>query len=95
MGLFDNIDNSQKKALREIRRITAKMRTCWDKEYLFDLYCQADDIWNDEFPFQAEQLGDNWSVTKLYNDLARKLKNHGQVTINIFDCNVTINTATS
>ena len=91
--MFDNITEAQKKALRKISRIAAKMRTCWDKDYLFDLYCQADDLWNDNFPFQAEQLGDKWYVTKLFNDCARELKNMRSITINLFDCDVTMTTS--
>ena len=87
--MFDNINDAQKKALRKISRIAAKMRVAWDKDYLFDLYCEADDIWNEYFPFQANQLGDKWYITKLYNDLARELKDRTPVTINLFDCNIT------
>ena len=91
--MFDDINDNQRAILRKISRIAAKMRTCWDKDYLFDLYCEADDLWNENFPFQAQQLGDKWYVTKLFNDLSRELKNMHNVTINLFDCNVTMKNA--
>lgn len=83
--MFENLSRSQKTALAKINKIRQKMMNCWNSEDLFDLYCQADDIWQEKFPFQAQILGDKWEVTRLYNDLSRAIKNSREyVTVNLF-----------
>lgn len=82
--MFENLSRSQEIALVRIEKIRQKMLKCWNSETLFDLYCQADDIWQERFPFQANLLGDKWEITKLYNDLDKEIKKGGFVTVNLF-----------
>ena len=82
--MFENLSRPQEIALVRIEKIRQKMLNCWDSETLFDLYCQADDIWQERFPFQANLLGDKWEITKLYNDLDKEIKKGGFVTVNLF-----------
>lgn len=91
--LFDNLSKTQEMVLRKISRLKSKMMKAWDENYLFDLYCQADDLWQEYFPFQANQLGDKWEVTKLYNDLSRAIRDKKSVVVNLLGCNVTLATA--
>ena len=91
----DNTSEEKKAARRAIRKIESRMEAAWDPKYLEELHEQALDIWWDNFPFEVDQLGSNLSTTKLYHTLLDKLRNNASVTINVFGCNVTINTATS
>lgn len=88
-----NITVAQKKALKKINELANSMLMAWDEEYLFDLFCEAEDLWNEYFPFEAEQAGDDWWVTKRFNDVNREIRNRRTcgVTINLFGCDVTVN----
>ena len=83
---------TQKMALSRIGEIGREMLTTWDREYLFDLYCEAEDIWNENFPFEASQVGDDWYLTKRFNDLDRKLREeHEVIQVQLFGCTININ----
>lgn len=90
---YETINDAQKDALREIHRLGNLMFTAWDEEYLFDLFCEAEDLWNEYFPFEASQAGDDWYLTKRFNDISREIRNRKNtgVTVNLFGCDVTVN----
>lgn len=93
---WETMTPEQKNAMRTINKLGTLMLTAWDPEYLFDLYCEAEDLWNEFFPFEASQWGDNWWLTKRFNDLNREIGNRqkylaGGVNVNLFGCEVTIN----
>ena len=83
---------AQKIALSQIEELGRKMFRARYEDDLFDLYCEADDLWEEYFPFFAEQEGDRWYLTRRYNDLAKRLRNKPDVvTVNIFGNNITVN----
>ena len=90
-----NITKTQKQALGKINKIYKHMLECNYTDDLFDLYCEAEDIWAENFPFEFNIEGDDWWLTKKYVDLDRKLRKNIEenptVTINLFGCNVTVN----
>ena len=91
---YETLTSDQKNALKKIHELGNEMLRAWNENDLFDIYCQADDLWNEYFPFQAEQEGDHWYLTRRYNDLSRefrKNKNPESLTVNLFGCTVKIN----
>ena len=90
---FETMNTEQRDAYKRILFIAREMLSVFDREYLFDIYCEAEDLWWEFFPFQASQYGDDWWVTKRFNDCDRHLKKVGNaVTVNLFGCNnVTVN----
>ena len=90
---FETMSQEQKDAWKRICFIFREMLSVFDREYLFDLYCEAEDLWWEFFPFEASQWGDDWWVTKRFNDVDRHLKKVGNtaITVNLFGCNVTVN----
>ena len=93
---LENCTPAQRTAMKEISHLYNLMLQAWDEGYLFDLYCQADDLWQENFPFQASQWGDDWWVTRRYNDMVRYIRDRPMksFTVNLFGCTVNINTTT-
>ena len=94
---YETLNQSQKDALRQIRHLADLMLGAWDEDYLFDLFCEAEDIWNDQFPFESNLQGDDWWVTRRFNDCSRAIKEAKKrggcnITVNLFGCTVQIDT---
>lgn len=63
----------QRMAWGRIIQIGNSMLVTTDREELFDLFCEADDLWNNNFPFEAAQKGDEWWLAKRFNTIDRAL----------------------
>lgn len=64
---------TQRQAWFKIMQIANSMLVCTDRGELFDLFCKAEDLYNDHFPFEASMDGDSWWLTRRYNNIDRML----------------------
>ena len=86
-------NKEQINAMKAIQQILWDMLLSNNEDEVFDLFCQADDLWNEYFPWEASQKGDSWKGVRWYNDKMRSLKKmttdntttniSGNVTINV------------
>lgn len=65
--------SEQRKAWNKIVQIGNSMLATTDRNKLFDLFCEADDLWNEFFPFEACTKGDNWWLARRFNNIDRAL----------------------
>lgn len=90
-----NLTIIEEKAKEEIIYLERQIRRCNDIDDLFDLYCEADDIWIKHFEFYEVMANNDNFVPdheRLFLAQQDKLeKSPETVTINIFGCNVTMN----
>lgn len=63
----------QRAAWAKIVQLANSMLATTNRGILFDLFCEADDIWNENFPFEAGILGDKWWLAKRFNNIDRAL----------------------
>ena len=84
--------NQQIVTMRRINRILWKMLFSNNEDEVFDLFCEADDLWNEYFPWEAAQKGDKWKGVRWFNDKMRSLKKPQiiEVAVNINNSNVNI-----
>lgn len=83
---------SKETASKKINSIVCQMRRTWDNRDLEKLFEEAKTIYFDNFPFEA-MTRQNWRVECIYNDLVKRNRKQGQVTVNLFGCSVSIATA--
>ena len=94
---WETMTSKQRTAMKRIQKLGNLMFNAWDESYLLDLYCQADNLWNEYFPFEASQWGDDWFLAKRFNDCQKAIREAKQrggcnVTVNLFGCTVQIDT---
>lgn len=82
----------QIKAKKRIAIIRGKMEECWDTKYLSQLFEEAENIWYENFPFEANNVGDNWYLKRRYHDLCKEIRKRGNININLFGCNLNFKT---
>ena len=63
----------QRRAWGKINQLATTMLFVTDRAELFDIFCKAEDLYNDFFPFEASIDGDNWWVTRRFNIIDRSL----------------------
>jgi len=63
----------QRRAYARISQLANSMLCTTDRAELFDLFCEAEDLYNEYFPFEAGIDGDNWWLTKRFNNIDRAL----------------------
>lgn len=63
----------QRRAWARITQLANSMLCTTDRQKLFDLFCEAEDLYNEHFPFEAGIDGDNWWLTKRFNNIDRAL----------------------
>lgn len=63
----------QRRAYARISQLANSMLCTTDRAELFDLFCEAEDLYNEYFPFEAGIDGDNWWITKRFNNIDRAL----------------------
>lgn len=73
MKISMNRSKEQRDAWSRIIQIGNSMLVTTDRGELFDLFCEADDLWNEYFPFEAAQEGDGWWLAKRFNTIDRAL----------------------
>lgn len=83
---------SKEIANKRINAIVRQMRRTWNNRDLENLFEEAKTLYYDHFPFEA-MTRPNWGVERTYNDLVKRNRKQGQVTVNLFGCNVSIATA--
>lgn len=69
---------TQRMAWARITQLANSMLATTDRSKLFDLYCEAEDLYNEFFPFEAAIDGDNWWLTKRFNNIDRALAFMGE-----------------
>lgn len=65
--------SAQRRAWNKINQIANSMLATTDRDELFSLFCEAEDLYNDFFPFEAGIDGDNWWLTRRFNNIDRAL----------------------
>lgn len=85
----------QRTAMKKINVLYGKMLTCFTEDELFDVFCEADDLWEENFPFEAAQWGDESFLHKRFNDMGRELRrrkaaNGGIMTFNVMGHTVSV-----
>ena len=83
---------SKEIANKRISAIVRQMKKTWNNRDLENLFEEAKTLYYDHFPFEA-MTRPNWGVERLYHDLVKRNRDRGNVTVNLFGCNVSIATA--
>lgn len=83
---------SKETASKKINAIVRQMRRTWDNRDLRELFEEAKTLYFEWFPFEA-MTRPSWWVERTYNDLVKRNRKQGQVTVNLFGCNISIATA--
>lgn len=90
-----NLSLQEEMIREEIINLERKIKHSNDLDDLFDLYCDADDLWIKYFEIYEVKSNNNNFVPdheRLFLERQDKLeKSPETVTINIFGCNVTMN----
>ena len=63
----------QRHAWARIIQLANTMLATTSRNELFDAYCEAEDLYNEYFPFEAGIDGDNWWLTRRFNNIDRAL----------------------
>ena len=64
---------TQRRAWNKIAQLGNSMLCTTDRSELFDMFCEAEDLYNEHFPFEAGIDGDNWWLTRRFNTIDRAL----------------------
>ena len=75
-----------------ITGIISKMMKSQDNEEVFNLYCEAQDLYDEWFPYESLHEGDDWYGCRMFNLRTKQLEKLSKVgvTYNLYGCKVTI-----
>lgn len=75
-----------------ITGIIARMMKSEDDTEVFDLYCEAEDLWEEYFPYESLHEGDSWYGCRMFNIRQKQLEKLSKIgiTYNLYGCKVTI-----
>lgn len=88
--------NHQWKIWEEITWIIHRMMKSENDKVVFDLYCEADNLYSKFFIYDSTNEGDDWYGCRMFRIREQELedlkkKQDTTVTYNLYGCNVTIN----
>lgn len=92
---WGHMTKDQRVAMKQINALYNKMLECFTEDELFDVFCEADDLWEENFPFEAAQWGDGSFLHRRFNDMNRELRrrkaaNGGIMTFNVMGHTVSV-----